>query len=137
MMTTIEYVTKRIGIRPLGNNIYAFGKKGRWTYDPAVDIGAKAGPRIVAAIRSELKKEEKISPSSTTADYLVVTAAAGLDKIPMVLRNTDLFEQAAKELREKDDVIYDILCQIDQGKLDGMFAQNNCIERARKIMENN
>jgi len=56
-MTTLDYVKERIVLRPLGNNVYAFGKQGKWTYDPAVDRFEQLGPMIVDAIRSELRKE--------------------------------------------------------------------------------
>jgi len=59
-MTTLDYVKERIALRPLGNNVYAFGKQGRWTYDPAVDRFEQLGPMIVDAIRSELRKERWI-----------------------------------------------------------------------------
>jgi hypothetical protein len=56
-MTTLDYVQERIALRPLGNRVYAFGKQGRWLYDPDFDRHTQAGPMIVHAIRSELKKE--------------------------------------------------------------------------------
>jgi hypothetical protein len=58
-MTTLDYVKERISLRPLGNRVYAFGKYGRWQYDPAFDRHVKAGPMIVAAISGELKKEQR------------------------------------------------------------------------------
>jgi hypothetical protein len=58
-MTTLDYVKARISLRPLGNCVYAFGKHGRWRYDPAFDRHVQVGPMIVHAIRSELKKEQR------------------------------------------------------------------------------
>jgi len=56
-MTTLHYVKERIVLRPLGNNVYAVGKQGKWRYDPAFDRHPRAGQMIVGIIRSELKKE--------------------------------------------------------------------------------
>jgi hypothetical protein len=61
-MTTLDYVKERIQLHYLGDNVYAFGKKGRWKYDPILDstpeaASLQAGPEIVKIIRSELRKE--------------------------------------------------------------------------------
>lgn len=67
-MTTLDYVKERITLLPLGNNVYAFGKHGRWTYDPTWNSVSQAGAWIIGAIRSELKKERKNSSKTNNRD---------------------------------------------------------------------